>query len=320
MSRAVKQAENKGDEVSGVMAGWGVGAGDITVDDVDDIIELAENGGFAELAKLLGRARKIALQTIDDVKQNSVEAVSKVAMTKDPTRIFPSELIMMSPDSPLPMRAEKVSQFIYGHGLLGWEPIEQGKESGSFIAYVDGSGSMSGVPIRIAKAVAMGVAQTVREELDEGRYYELHEFAVRTDEELPWVTSEQGWREHITWAKMFLSGWGTDFDFAFEKAAERLKAVREMDIRSADFLFITDGIAHLSDDDVRKWKELSEEMSIRLLTVQIGDFNNPQIKELSDSFIIVPRMREFNADFFSELAVGLTQMIAEHHLLNGTTD
>lgn len=291
----VQEAAKEGESVAAVCRAWGMNPSEIQVGDVDDILELAKGHGdfLTDLANMIGRMQGIASSTIAATRSHYIGMVTEADITKDPLRLMPTERMYFHPGAPPLLRAIKTMQFFCGAGLLGWRPKVEAKNKGAFVAVVDESGSMHGEPIKAAKAIALGIAMALMNDKSVvERGYEIFGFA-EDDDPTPSVSYKDGWRAHVEWAKVFLEGGGTDFNFAIDEAIKRLHALKEQGVSGADCLFITDGYARMTSHTVKNWQTVHGETGARMIVVSIGGNRNPQLEGIADLFIQVKNPQDF---------------------------
>ena len=314
VNNALKDAKEEGEKVSAMMKGWGLDPGNMSTEDATQLVEQSQQMNLKQLAEILGRLRSIAESTIDEAKQQYTGAITEADMTKDITKLLPTELGYLSRMSPQYMRAEKIDQLVSGQGLLGWKPRVTGEREGHFIAAIDESGSMHGTPILVAKAIVLAIGQALlNDPTVQARYYEAFGFANSRDG-TPTVTSNDGWAGHIDWANEFIMGGGTDFDFAVNESIKRLEA---MDKQGADLLFITDEMARMTPETRRKWNEFREKTGSRLILIGItGGYgwggDDSDIQELCDLYIKTNKRSAIDAA--EEITAQITAFIAEGRL------
>lgn len=284
MAAAVRQSAEAAQETAAACAGWGFGPGSPVATDPAQALEFVKRnrGRIAKIAALAGRMKGFALQARRSrVPEGFVP--THVGMTQDITKLFPTELAMMLPSAPDVIRAEKTLQFLQG-GLLGYTPDSPQDKRGPFVGAVDVSPSMHGGRDEIAKAVALGIAQTAK---TEGRDYIL--FAFSSDNKLmrqTVVTNRADWQKHLDWASNSQSG-GTDFDMALTFAMELLG-----DLSKADCLFISDGEAGVKQVTAAAWRTFASEHGARLFYVPVGNGGYIDIERLADKVLPVTELDE----------------------------
>lgn len=284
MASFAQQAAQQADDAAKAAAGWGMGPGSAVNTDPRQALAFlkANSGKMQQIAALAGRMRGFAL----DARRNRVVpagAPASVGMTRDITKLLPTEAFLLRSDVPAAVRLKQAQQFLEG-GLPGYIPQEAADERGPFVAAVDVSPSMWGQRELIAKAVALGVAQSAR---TDGRDYTLYAFASDARQ----VTTCQGrqdWQAHMAWAAASQRG-GTDFNMALMLAMENLEA---LDAERADCLFISDGEAGIAPETAQRWRAFAERAGARLFYVPVGRGGYVDIELLAYRVIEVGELDE----------------------------
>ncbi len=296
MASAAKQASQQAQDAAEAAAGWGMGPGSLIQQDPAAAMEFLKKnrGRIAQIAKLAGRMRGFALQAKRDRTPQGI-VPKKAGLTQDLIRAFPTELALLRPDAPPMLRAQKMAEFAE-FGVLGYKPQGDAKKRGPFVGAVDVSPSMHGKRDLVAKAVALGVAQTAAQD---GRPYVL--FAFASDEKtMQVVTSDDSWDKHLAWASNSQSG-GTDFNMAIAAAMEHLRTLGRKG-HNADCLFISDGEAKVADATVSAWEGFTQDTGSRLFYVPVGRSYYMDIENMADRVIHIAEMDErTGADLASNL-------------------
>ena len=307
MASAIEAAAGEGKAVAAFCRGWGIGeGGNLSVGDATEIIRAAKShsGILRRIAALLGRLKGVAMRASEDARMSYTGTVTEPALTKDITKLFPTELAYLSQKAPAPLRLSRMYSLLAGGGLLGWKPKTEAKKSGAYLAYIDESGSMSGTPVETAKAIALAVAQATKDDQVAERYYEIWSFAYER-RHMHSVNSDQDWKAHLKWASTFIDGGNTDFNSTLMHAIERIEELSRSGVKGVDVQFITDGLAYVNDETKDAWRKLSDKLGTRLIVIFIGHFPNKGISEIANTVI------EFkNADLFSKNADKLAATLA----------
>jgi uncharacterized protein with von Willebrand factor type A (vWA) domain len=310
MREIAKDAHEKTEEMVVVAQTWGLDAGDLTVLDMMKIMELSDQSSdiIEKLTELVGRTEEASNSALERVRESYVGNPSKLGLTQDFSKILPTEMIMLSDKAPKILRTTKVLDWA-SQGLLGWVVEGEGKSQGSFIAYVDGSWSMRGDRILAAKAIAFGIANTLRKDRQENREFVIKLFGSEEDGFVP-IDSKSSLEKIAEWATYALFG-GTDFTYCFKDAIEEMKNLHEQEVYGIDLLFITDGQADLEEEQIEAWKKLSENTGARLMLVLIERQSfqfSKELEELADLVIDISTYDFMNdiekvADQIAELTV-----------------
>jgi len=278
MSVAGKEAGKEGAKAVSVCKGWGLDPGGInTMSGVEEIMKEISDDKAEMIAQILGRLRGISASVMSESKTTSFSPTGEIAFVKKIIDIFPAHRIYMSSKAHPVVRAKTIQKWS-DSGLLGTRPVNQQEESGSFVMYIDESGSMGGTLTAICKALAMGIAQATQAELE--RSYELYGFSSTVMEDQG-VTEKSSWAEHMAWAKRYAAG-GTSFDSTFKSATKRLRAMKDDGVDNADFVLLTDGVCYLSADQRQEWVESDS----RLIYIQLGGRENQEITEIAHVSIV----------------------------------
>ncbi len=268
MAKAVEEAQKAGQETAEGMAMWGVEPGVPTEQDVERILKIATDTDMQEVTRVLGRLRGLATSTIRGYKQANTGAVSKVGQTKDLTRAFPLEIMSLNASMPRIVRAKKAREWI-SQGLMGWIPLEEQKESGSFIFIVDESGSIGDTTCAYEKAMAIAIAKSIQDEIESGRRYELYGFDTKICTS---VTSDDDWRQHVAFASEY-SGGGTRITMALDHAIARAEVMDASGIEGVDIVLVSDGIDSIDKSVFDRLDDLNTRLGVRLFYIHIGTWS-----------------------------------------------
>ena len=282
MAAYAQQAARQADETAAAAAGWGMGPGSTVHTDPRQALEFLKSNSpkMQRIAELAGRMRGFAL----DAQRTRVMPAgvpATVGMTQDITRVLPTAAFLLRVDVPAAIRLKQAQQLLEG-GLPGYIPQDSAQERGPFVAAVDVSPSMHGGRDTAAKAVALGLAQTARQD---GRDYTLYAFAS-DPKTVAICHARQGWQAHIAWASNSQHG-GTDFDMALNLAIEQLEA---LDAARADCLFISDGEAGIMPATAERWRAFAQNTGARLFYVPVGRGGMVDIELLADRTIEVAEL------------------------------
>lgn len=308
---AAESGKEAGGKVDAVMKSWGLESGEVQPTDVNTILNIASQDRFKSLSEMLGRLQGIASSTVSDVKAQSTSAVSNVDLTEEVEQVFMDELMWLSPQAPVTTRAEQLDQMLNG-GLLGWLPVNSQQNGGSFLMYLDTSGSMSEADVNAEKALALGIARALQDD-DPERTYRIIDFESKLH--LPGVCRDDDWKTHINWALNRVSG-GTNFVNVFEHAVNEITDMAERGIKSTDVVFVTDGIAPLPETTIQKWMELKTRISTRLIYLRVdspwgGMGGHDPVADIADVKYLGITANEIFTDC-EKLCVEIARSIAEH--------
>lgn len=302
MAQAVEKAQKAGEETAESMAIWGIDPGAPTQQDVEKIMRLVKDTDMSHVTKVLGRLREVSTSTIKGHLNANTGATAKVDATKDMKRMFPVEIAKLSPYAPDIVRARKLREW-RSQGLMGYVPLEEKKESGSFIFMVDESGSIGDATCAYEKAMAIAIAKSIQDEIEHGRRYELYGFDTRI---VASVTSDDDWRQHLAFAGEY-SGGGTRIGDALEYAIERADDMYRSGIEGTDIVLISDGIDQVRNSIFEKLDELNSRLGVRLFYIHIGSWD--WSKELEKRAYATWHIRDSRS--FQKMVEELTRAVCE---------
>lgn len=305
MSIGAKKAEEKADELDGAMKAWGLGPGDVNINNVDDIMKLVDehDDKLKQISELAGRFQSVATDALVKTREAYVGQIVDTKRTRDFNLMYGTELCyLMSPDVPQLIRAKYKTDYLEA-GLLGVEIRADAKDFGSVYVMVDGSGSMDGSLEIYAKAIAMGLVKALHQDTLNNRVYRLNTFGGGEGDNFYTTNSEEDWKSHFEWASLQQGG-GTDFDWAFKRSIKDIAKMPE----GTDLVFITDGSCSLSKSVMNQWIKFRQNTGTRLLYVDISGGNNQQIREICDLYILV----DFSKDKIETIANDIASSLASN--------
>lgn len=278
--------------------------GNITLKDIDELKKwlnyISKTKGVKELCDLLGKLRMAEKSTKQEIIKsikyieetkidvNSKEEIVGIKLGKDIEHVIPEELALLSDEETSILFDLK---YIEGrllcfdmegiqNNLLEIEEeqiisISEEEKLGPIIICVDTSGSMSGSPETIAKAVSLYLATRAK---NQNRDCYLINFS--TGIETINLTDNMGLKELLHFLSKSFYG-GTDVEPALIHAVEVLK---KDTYKKSDILVISDFImGSLSDTLVKNIKEMKK-LNNSFYSLIIGDvFLNQRNREIYDN-------------------------------------
>ena len=260
---------------------------------------LAEDEGVRSLCDLLGKIRQIEhSEKIERVQINhavnvelpdinSREEIIGIRLGSDLEYALPSELALLSdPETSLLFDLKLVESRLMCFDMQGIQlqqeddeieedrQVHEDEKQGPMVICIDTSGSMSGTPETIAKAVALFMSAQAKRQ---SRHCYLINFST-TIETLD-LTGDFGMASLIDFLKMSFHG-GTDVAPAIEHALE----VMEQDAyEKADLLVISDFIMAGLPDDMLEQIENQRSNGNRFYSLVIGhEYMSRRLKSLFD--------------------------------------
>lgn len=276
----------------------------ITLNDINEIKKwldyISKTKGVKELCDLLGKLRMVEKSTkqetikfithIEETKidVNSKEEIIGIKLGKDIEHIIPEELALLSDeDTSILFDLKYIEGRLLCFDMEGIQnnllEIEKEKtissseedKLGPIIICVDTSGSMSGSPETIAKAVSLYLATRAK---NQKRDCYLINFSKSI--ETINFTDNMGLKELLNFLSKSFNG-GTDVEPALIHALDVLK---KDNYKKSDILVISDFImGNLSDNLIKNIKEIKKSHN-RLYSLAIGNlFKNQRNREIFDN-------------------------------------
>lgn len=283
----------------------GRGAGNLQkqILNLQKFLELLQQDSIKELCDLLGKLtkaqKKLELESYTISRTYNLrtptpyvkEEISGVVLGRDIENILPQELALIDDkDFSILFDVKFAENRLFCFEKQGYEDtihteeIEKEREKeaedikGPIILCVDTSGSMSGTPEQIAKAIALFMAKRA---MEQKRACYLVNFS--TEIHTLDLSAPCGLFTLMEFLSMSFSG-GTDSIPALEAGMQKMK---EEGYAKADLLLISDFI--FSDNDKVKIKELldSKDESNKCYALYIGDFHKSSLQQkvFDDEFI-----------------------------------
>ena len=285
---AVKTGADFGDNVAGFLSSWGIDEGKglmLSPEQILEIMKAFSSTGIAALTSLIGRVYGVASETLRG--RAPVQVVAEDAgYTKEILSMHPAERYKLTVG--YPGRDQAIEDWLK-RGLGGITKTMQSVREGSFVCFVDGSGSMDheeqgGTREQIAKALALGLSKAAIENGQEillatfGSYNELTDL----------VDNRTSFEKRLEWATFMFDG-GTDFDFALDKMMDLIDGMDEIERFRTDLVIITDGEAGVSEDTKERLLQLKDQYGVRLFCLMIGEGSRysygDDIIEVSDKIL-----------------------------------
>ena len=278
--------------------------GNITLNDIDELNKwlnyISKTKGVKELCDLLGKLRMAEKSTKQEIIKsithieetkidvNSKEEIVGIKLGKDIEYVIPEELALLSDeDTSILFDLKYIEGRLLCFDMEGIQnnllEIEEEQtilsfeeeKLGPIIICVDTSGSMSGSPEIIAKAVSLYLATRAK---NQNRDCYLINFSKGI--ETINLTDNMGLKELLYFLSKSFYG-GTDVEPALIHAVDILK---KENYKKSDILVISDFImGNLSDNLIKNIKEIKKSHN-RLYSLAIGNlFKNQRNREIFDN-------------------------------------
>ncbi|MBR1430152.1 hypothetical protein [Ruminococcus sp.] len=267
LSRTVKSAAEKADEVKSIIGAWGNDPANMERSEVNtELLKLVRsNPKLKAISDYLGRFREMFSKGKKNGYAYGRGEKYSIELGNDISRAITSELAMLAtPETtPLFLRKYQLKQI---KQYRRREPIYKGM--GDIIVCLDESGSTEGDPEEWGKAVALTLLDIAA---DSSRKFALVHFAsagiFKTDLFLP---GEYTAKDKKTAAETFLNG-GTDFETPLRAAME---LIENGGFENTDIVFLTDGECELPQAYAKVISEKQAEKGFTVTGILL-DANSP---------------------------------------------
>lgn len=260
---------------------------------------LADDPGARSLCDLLGKLRQLELseriertqvrytQNIELPDINSREEIIGIRLGRDLEHVLPSELALLAdPETSILFDLKYVESRLMCFDMQGIQrmqqhhereelrSVEDAEKQGPMVICVDTSGSMSGMPETVAKAVALFIASKARQQ-KRACYLINFSTGIETLE----LGNDLGMEALIKFLGMSFHG-GTDAVPALNHA---LSVMQSETYQRADLLMISDFIMSGLPEQIRQQIEHQRTNSNRFYSLVVGDcFMTQRLASLFD--------------------------------------
>lgn len=218
-----------------------------------------------EIAKMLGRMKRMAVGQWTQRVIHGVDEVYDVEIGRDLSRLVPTELAYLA-DPEL----EDVFYAKYAEGNLQQYELRgtEKQARGAIIALLDNSGSMGGEREYWGKAVALSLLEIAKRE---GRdFYGIHFGSPHEHKEWFFPKGEVDLNDVLDYAEFFFNG-GTDFMTPLNRAIKVLEEQFRVDgATRGDIIMITDGECSVNPDWLDAYLEAKQELDFSTYGMLIG--------------------------------------------------
>lgn len=272
------------------MASWGLDQGERQRMSADERMRLAEtlkSGKLARFAAMVGRFKQMAAsQRSRRVEHVHGEYVG-VTVGDDLTSLLPSELVNLT--VPV-LRAQFAVRFAEQQLMVYDQRGDEHEGQGAVIVCVDCSNSMTlsddhGITGEAyAKALALAMLDQARAARPVREYAAIL-FSHTLDATIVFPADQPvNLADRILLAETFSDG-GTDFEAPLTAALALLKSEYNTTGRQrADIVFLTDGVADLTDTWLQHWHEQKKLLGFRCFGIQIGWWADEESTAVLESF------------------------------------
>jgi uncharacterized protein with von Willebrand factor type A (vWA) domain len=283
------QAADERQAEAALMAGWGIGPGELQRMSFEERLALAQRlrtGRMSKFIELIGRFRQMAAGQRARRMENVPGELVGIETGDDLGRLIPSELAALG--VPV-MRAVFAARYAEQRLFVYEQRGETEAGQGAIICCVDCSGSM-GIPVAgtglSGEAWAKGCALAMLDQARAARrdfagilfssagQIKVFRFPAREPVRIADV---------LDFAEFFWGG-GTNFEEPLGQAMDLLEAEFNDDgAMRGDIALVTDGICGVSEDWMRAWNERKAALGFRLFGIQVGRAPGAVLEALSDN-------------------------------------
>jgi uncharacterized protein with von Willebrand factor type A (vWA) domain len=260
--------------------------------------ELRGSQKLREIAKLAGRYKRLAINTMRTKIKKGVESLYDITQGNNIGRLIPSEAVKLKHPA---MRTLFKKSYLE-ETLLQYEYAGTHKKSrGPIIACIDSSGSMSGAPEIWAKSVALGLLEVARAQ--KRPMYVIH-FDAGFKDRLHTNSFPKGHQYNISEVldlAQYFAGGGTLFEPPLELSRDKISNGSEYS--KSDIIFITDGCSAVREawlEDFMHWKK-KQNVQIFSILMDVGYNTDAPLKLFSDSITRLKSLRNKDADAVAQM-------------------
>jgi uncharacterized protein with von Willebrand factor type A (vWA) domain len=267
-NKMLEAAEQEASELDGLRKGIGLEDGEWASMSPEVRMKMAERLRTDEmkaLSQVIGQMKRFAL----GVKATRVNDVPHEAYDVETGNILPRLLkaqfaLLGHPDTKYEFYRRYYDSELLQFKMRGTEEVGKGP----IVIAIDKSGSMQGAPFRWA----MGVAEALRRfAADEDRDYYAMFFGNNNDRNRFDFPQGKGPFEKVMTFLSCIANGGTEFDGVLTEALEKASKMFDATGKGkADIVFITDGLAHLTDEWITQFNAERERVGVRVYSVYIG--------------------------------------------------
>lgn len=291
--KAAEEALADVKETSEFLEAWGSETGEVQELPFEEKVRRAElirsSHKMRELSKLVGRFKRLALNTQKTKVKEAKTEVFDVVRGSDLDRVLPSELEGLTHPT---MRLDFYRRYADGNLLLFDLKGKDKEGKGPIIICCDNSSSMEGSKELWSKAVALALLEISK--LQKRNYACIH-FGSDTDPikiiEVP--KGQVSFDKVMEIGSYFLNG-GTDFA---KPLTEAVTLIEQSQYKKADIVFVTDGECAVTDEFLERFREAKKQKEFRVISVLVdmGSSTPAAVREFSDDVKFASEMSQAEA-------------------------
>jgi uncharacterized protein with von Willebrand factor type A (vWA) domain len=293
MRSAEQEALSNIEETAELLEAWGTEPGQLTQLPPAQRLELAKKLGeknkLKQLAKMIGRFRRIAIHTQKTKITHGLDEVHDMELGDELEKVLPSELLKLNhPLLEQDFKRRFIEKELLQYQLRGKENVGKGP----IICCVDSSGSMDGDSEMWAKAVTLALLEIAQMQK---RAFAVIFFGAE-DDPLETIEIKKGEKNVISKviqiAEYYLGG-GTDFEKPLTAA---LELVEKTEFKKADIIFVTDGYCDVRDEWLEDFMKMKTGKEARIHSVLVDmSSSNDTVDSFSDQVSTITDLTLDNA-------------------------
>lgn len=269
MNSALRDAADEMEQLATIRRGVGCEDADWKRMNPAERIALAERlkklPNMNELADMVGRMKRFAMGQQDTKFNDKDDEIYNLEMGDNIRRVVPNELALLGhPATKYEFYRKFADKELMQYKVRGVENVGKGP----IVCAIDNSGSMSGMPEKWAKAVAEALRRICKEQ--DRDFFAMY-FGSNRDRRRYDFPKQEVNIERVLDFLSVTAGGGTEFDGVLTEALAKARDQFDQGGKSAaDIVFITDGLAHLSDDWIKRFNEEKDRIGCRVFSIYIG--------------------------------------------------
>ncbi|MFA5183941.1 MAG: VWA domain-containing protein [Patescibacteria group bacterium] len=285
--KAAKQSRDQAEEQTETLEAWGTEPGEIQKLSYEDKMALAErlknNKKLREIAKIVGRFRRMAIAKQKEKINSRTGVVTNVKRGNDLRRLVPAERSKFAHPS---MRLDFIRRFASKQLFVFETEEKQSLGQGPVIVGIDNSGSITSEQEIWEKGLALGLYQCADYQ---NRHFIFIQYGGPSDplKVIEIKKGEASYLKLLEVAEYFLGG-GTDFEKPLKKAQEYIEKGLK-----ADIVFITDGECAVSSEFLIEFNEARKKIPFNVFSVLLnigGRTSSASLEKFSDELFNVSEL------------------------------
>ncbi len=287
LRKAMKDARDEAEEQTETLQAWGTEQGEIQKLSYEEKMELAEklkkSNKLREVAKIVGRFRRMALAKQKEKISSRTGIVTNVKRGNDLRRLVPTERMKLSNPA---TRMDFYRRFASRQLFVFETKEKQSLGQGPVIVCIDNSGSIKPAQEIWEKGLALGLYQCAD---FKNRHFIFIQYGGPSDplKVVEIRKGEASYRKLIEIAEYFLGG-GTDFEKPLKKAREFIEKGLK-----ADIVFITDGECAVSTEFLLDFNGARKKIPFSLFSVLLnlgGKTSSATLEKFSDQIFNISEL------------------------------